>query len=109
MSASTTFSPLLQIPIKKLPPRVITEVFPIFENVLTPETHVAIGVSSGVDSMSVACLLIIRYAHKNFPLSHLHIIHCNHKLRKQSEVEEQFMQDFFKGIPLHVYHRPPTL
>jgi tRNA(Ile)-lysidine synthase TilS/MesJ len=105
MQELQNISQLKNIKKSDLPTRVSEEIFPIFETLITPEIEIAVGVSSGVDSMTVACLLLLRYEENHWDWKNIHIVHCNHKLRKQSEIEEQFMQDFFEGIPLHIYHR----
>jgi tRNA(Ile)-lysidine synthase TilS/MesJ len=78
-----------------LPSRVLEEVFPIFETVISSEMELVIGVSGGVDSMTLACLLILRWYDKKFPFQHLHIVHCNHQIRKQSEKEAEYISMFF--------------
>jgi tRNA(Ile)-lysidine synthase len=55
--------------------------------------------------MCLAILLILRHYKKNYPLTNIHIIHCNHKIRTQSEAEEAHIQQFFKGTTLHTFHR----
>ncbi|MDR2190092.1 MAG: hypothetical protein LBP53_02670 [Candidatus Peribacteria bacterium] len=60
MQELSHFSALQQIKKADLPSRVLNEIFPVFEQVLSKEPHAMIGVSSGVDSMTLACLLILR-------------------------------------------------
>jgi tRNA(Ile)-lysidine synthase TilS/MesJ len=95
MQTFSPFDPFNTLKKAELPSRVVEEVYPIFERVLAPELDVIIGVSSGVDSMAVVCLLALRYVQRQRPLTHLHIVHCNHKIRKQSEIEAAFIQAFF--------------
>jgi hypothetical protein len=91
----TSFDQLSRISLSDLPSRVLTDVFPTFAHVLDAETSVFIGVSAGVDSMTLACLLGIRYYQQHFPLANLHILHCNHQLRSQSEIEATYVHTFF--------------
>ncbi len=63
---------------------------------------IAIAVSSGVDSMTLATLFILRSHQNKFPLKNIHIIHCNHNIRKQSAPEAEFIQTFFKGCTIHI-------
>lgn len=88
-----------------LPKRTLREIFPIFEQYIPKNDNIAIAVSSGVDSMCLASLLIFRFQQNKFPLSNIHIIHCNHKLRTQSEEEEQYVKQFFEGTNIHIFHR----
>lgn len=60
---------------------------------LTPKTTVVVGVSTGVDSMVLLTLL------ENLPRSkrpQIVIAHVNHKLRKQSEEEQAFIEAYAK-------------
>ncbi|MDR2540284.1 MAG: tRNA lysidine(34) synthetase TilS [Candidatus Peribacteria bacterium] len=109
MSATTALPQLLQIPITDLPIRVKKEVFPIFKQTLTPETHIAIGVSSGCDSMTLICLLLLYYQQQKRDLKYLHILHCNHKIRKQSEIEADYLTKFFSSIDLQIFERSSNL
>ncbi|WP_167387302.1 tRNA lysidine(34) synthetase TilS [Apilactobacillus quenuiae] len=57
------------------------------------DEYVVIGVSAGVDSM---CLL---YLMKSLPIAlrpNIIVAHVNHKLRTQSEIEEQYIKQFCK-------------
>jgi tRNA(Ile)-lysidine synthase len=105
MQALQNIQALQDISKSSLPTRMIEEVFPIFEQQIQSNESIAIGVSSGVDSMCLANLLITRYYKKNYPIKHIHIIHCNHKIRPQSEQEEKYIQQFFKGTNIHIFHR----
>ena len=89
------YTQLHRIKKSELPVRVVKEVFSIFEQVITSETRVAVGVSSGVDSMALVSLLLIWWEMRGFPLRNLRILHCNHKIRKQSEDEAEYVKEFF--------------
>ena len=92
-----------------LPLRVTEEIFPIFETTIKKEYTIAIGVSSGIDSMTLITLIIIRHYLKKYPLNHIHIIHCNHHIRKQSDEEQTFIQTFFKGLHIHTFKKDKKL
>jgi len=49
---------------------------------------------------------ILYFYHKNgLDLNKIHIAHCNHKIRPESEDEAKFMSDFFSGLDFHLYER----
>lgn len=49
---------------------------------------------------------ILYFYHKNeLDLKKVHIAHCNHKIREESEDEAKFMSDFFSGLDFHLYER----
>jgi len=105
MQALKNIAQLKSLKTSQLPKRVAEEIFPLFQRYIQKEYHIAIGVSSGVDSMCLSNLLILRYRQKKYPLSHIHIIHCNHKFRTQSEQEERYIQQYFEGANIHISHR----
>ena len=59
--------------------------------------------------MLAACLVYQFFFTKKYPLTNLNIIHCNHKIRKQSEQESKFIQDFFKWLPVQIFTRPASI
>lgn len=104
-----TISALKIITKQGLPPWMKGTVFPILENTLRRNEEVAIAVSSGVDSMALACAVLLRYQEKQFSCERIHIIHCNHQLRRQSEKEENYIKRFFQGLDVHVFRREKSL
>ncbi|MDR0282965.1 MAG: tRNA lysidine(34) synthetase TilS [Candidatus Peribacteria bacterium] len=117
MQVLQNIKPLQHIKKSDLPKRVVEEVFPLFEHhISTPFRKggslnqvgtrrgrpIAIAVSSGVDSMTLATLFILRSYQNQLPLKNIHIIHCNHNIRKQSTQEAEFIQTFFKGCTIHI-------
>jgi tRNA(Ile)-lysidine synthetase-like protein len=96
---------LINIKKSDLPKWVSEEVFPIFDQVMRPEMQVRIGVSTGVDSMVLASLLLIWCQQNTFPQQQIHILHCNHKLRMQSENEVAYVQEFFAGLHVQIFER----
>ena len=105
MQGLQTHHQLHKIKKSELPSWVIEEVFPIFEEVLSSEMSVIVGVSGGVDSMSVACLLLLWYQDKGFALDRVQIVHCNHKMRKQSEEEAAYVKEFFSWLKVQIFER----
>jgi hypothetical protein len=45
--------------------------------------------------MLVATYVLFYYHTNNLDLSRIHIAHCNHKIREESEEEANFMKKFF--------------
>lgn len=59
--------------------------------------------------MVVASQILYFYHNNNFSLNNVHIAHCNHKIRPESEIEAKFMSDFFSGLDFHLYERDTAL
>ncbi|GHW02728.1 hypothetical protein AGMMS50249_5140 [candidate division SR1 bacterium] len=97
------------MPITAFPSRVQDEVFPVFTKLLDPDKQIFIAVSAGCDSMVLACLLIMWWNDKNYSLSNLHIVHCNHKIRPESGMEAEFVAQFFVGFQIHLFERDVNL
>ena len=55
--------------------------------------------------MMVTSQVLYFYQKNNFNLSRIHIAHCNHKIRKESEDEAKFMESFFSGLDFHLFER----
>jgi hypothetical protein len=45
--------------------------------------------------MIVASQILFFYHKNKLDLNKIHIAHCNHKIRKESEIEAKFMSEFF--------------
>ncbi|MBO7504644.1 hypothetical protein J6T66_00235 [bacterium] len=59
--------------------------------------------------MLVAIQILYFYRKNELDLSKIHIAHCNHKIRPESEDEAKFMSDFFSGLDFHLYERDTSL
>jgi hypothetical protein len=55
--------------------------------------------------MIVASQILYFYHENGLNLNKIHIAHCNHKIRPESEYEAKFMSDFFSGLDFHLYER----
>lgn len=83
----------------------IQRVFKKFETYLDENTVLEVGVSGGVDSMCLISLLLLRYYQKQYDMTHIKIIHCNHKIRPESEKEAKHLKNFFAGLPFFYFER----
>ena len=83
----------------------IQRVFQKFETYVHDRIGLTVGVSGGVDSMSLISLLLVRFQKKQDPLERIHIVHWNHKIREQSEIEAQYLKTFFQGLPFFYFER----
>ncbi|MBQ7074728.1 tRNA lysidine(34) synthetase TilS [bacterium] len=83
----------------------IQRVFQKFDQYLDSQIGLTIGVSGGVDSMSLICLLLVWFQQKQYPLERIHIVHCNHKIRLESETEAQYLKVFFHGLNFFYFER----
>ena len=55
--------------------------------------------------MIVASQVLYYFWKNKLNLTKIHIAHCNHKIRPESEDEAKFMSDFFSGLDFHLYER----
>ena len=55
--------------------------------------------------MIVASQILYYFWKNELNLTKVHIAHCNHKIRLESEDEAKFMSDFFSGLDFHLYER----
>ena len=55
--------------------------------------------------MVVANQILYFYHQNELDLTKIHIAHCNHKIRPESEDEAKFISDFFSGLDFHLYER----
>lgn len=83
----------------------IQRVFQKFETYIHDRIGLTVGVSGGVDSMSMICLVLARFQKNNYDFQRIHIVHCNHKIREQSEIEAQYLKTFFQGLPFFYFER----
>lgn len=70
-----------------------------------PQTKFAVGVSGGVDSMFLSTLLRQFMQKKSYDISHITFIHLNHKVRKISDDEENFIRSFFPSSQISLVRR----
>ena len=59
--------------------------------------------------MVVASQILYFYHKHELDLTKVHVAHCNHKIRRESEYEAKFMSEFFSGLDFHLYERDTTL
>ena len=78
---------------------------PLFESLELEDKDIILAVSGWADSMVVASQILYFYWKNKLDLSKIHIAHCNHKIRPESEDEAKFMSDFFSGLDFHLYER----
>jgi hypothetical protein len=55
--------------------------------------------------MVVASQILYFYHENGLNLNKVHIAHCNHKIRHESENEAKFMSEIFSGLDFHLYER----
>jgi tRNA(Ile)-lysidine synthase TilS/MesJ len=55
--------------------------------------------------MIVASQVLYYFWKNKLNLTKIHIAHCNHKIRPESEDEAKFMSEFFSGLDFHLYER----
>ena len=61
---------------------------------------VIVAISWGSDSMLTAILVQNFFVAHKYSVKNLYFVHFNHKIRKESEQEEQFIRKYFKGTNL---------
>ena len=77
----------------------------LLESLKLENKDIILAISWGADSMVVASQILYFYHQNGLDLNKIHIAHCNHKIRKESEDEAKFMSDFFSGLDFHLYER----
>lgn len=71
--------------------------FDYFNKNFPEERNVALAVSWWSDSMFLATLLYSFWMDKWFNSQLITILHCNHKVREESNEEETYLKEFFKN------------
>lgn len=66
---------------------------------------IILAISWGADSMVVASQILYYFWKNDLNLNKIHIAHCNHKIRPESEDEAKFMSEFFSGLDFHLFER----
>lgn len=90
-------------------PQAFTNFFIKTKNLLDSleleDKHIILAVSWWADSMLMSMLILSYYQLNHFDTSNIHIAHCNHKIRKESEEEAEVMKIFFSWLDFHLYER----
>ncbi len=73
------------------------------------DKDIVLAISWWADSMVVASQILYYYHNNSLDLNKIHIAHCNHKIRPESETEAKFMSEFFSGLDFHLYERDTAL
>ena len=81
----------------------------LLESLELEDKHIILAVSWWADSMLVASQVLYYYHINKLNFNNIHIAHCNHKIRKESENEAEFISDFFSGLDFHLYERDKSL
>lgn len=81
----------------------------LLESLNLKDRHIILAISWWADSMVVASQILYFYHNNNLSLNNVHIAHCNHKIRPESEIEAKFMSEFFSGLDFHLYERDTAL
>ena len=76
-----------------------------FNSLGLEDKKIILAISWWADSMIVATQVLFYYSENNFNLNNVHIAHCNHKIRIESEDEADFMSKFFLGLNFHLFER----
>lgn len=95
----TEFSPLEMLK-QKLP-----DVFWELKKLIPAERKLALAISWGSDSMLLAFLILTFWADQGRNQTFLFFLHCNHQMRKESDDEQVFLQNFFKNHNFSVFTR----
>ena len=76
-----------------------------FKSLNLKDKDIILAISWGADSMIVASQVLYYFWKNELDLNKIHIAHCNHKIRSESEDEAKFMSEFFSGLDFHLYER----
>ena len=77
----------------------------LLESLELEDKDIILAISWWADSMVVASQILYFYHKNGLDLNKIHIAHCNHKIRPESEDEAKFMSEFFSGLDFHLYER----
>ncbi len=81
------------------------KLIPFFESLNLKNKKSILAVSWWADSMLMAITLLLFANERQLDLQNIHIAHCNHKIRLESENEAKAMSDFFIGLNFHLFER----
>ncbi len=104
-----TLSEFLTLSAKKFPSRVTSDFFEMLKTHLRSKDQLVLAISTGADSMTLACLVARWRKSQNFPLQNLHFLHCNHKIRPESEEESAFFSLFFAWYKMQIFTKPAEI
>ncbi|MDO4714116.1 MAG: tRNA lysidine(34) synthetase TilS [bacterium] len=82
-------------------PELLGELIRLFPT----EQKIAITVSGGSDSMLLSSAVLTFWTQKKWNPDQLFFIHCNHKVRPESDEEARFVRSFFAGYQLKISER----
>ena len=77
----------------------------LLESLKLEDKDIILAISWGADSMVVASQILYYFWKNELILTKIHIAHCNHKIRPESEDEAKFMSEFFSGLDFYLYER----
>jgi len=80
-------------------------IFDIFEKFFSEKDNIAIGLSWWSDSMLLAHLVLSFREEKKWNNSNVNLLHCNHRIRKESEEEKEFLKKYFSNKNLIIFER----
>lgn len=69
------------------------------------DKDIILAISWWADSMIVTSQVLYYFWKNELILNKVHIAHCNHKIRPESEDEAKFMSEFFSGLDFYLYER----
>lgn len=75
----------------------VPELFVQLESLFPYPQKLALALSGGSDSMLMAVLMLEFWQEKGWDQDLLFFLHCNHKLRKESDDEQKTLQERFEG------------
>ncbi len=81
------------------------ELFAQMQELIPKERKLAVAVSWGSDSMLLAFLVQTFRENQGRNQNFLFFLHCNHKVRRESDDEQAFLQDFFHQYNFVVFER----
>jgi tRNA(Ile)-lysidine synthase len=76
----------------------LSDIFDINKN----NSKILIAVSGGPDSMLLSVLIYNFFVKNNLNLDNLFFVHCNHKTRPETAIEQKFVEEFFDKLNLSV-------
>lgn len=85
--------------------RLQKKLIKLLESLELENKNIILAISWGADSMIVASQILYYFWKNKLNLTKIHIAHCNHKIRPESEDEAKFMSEFFSGLDFHLYER----
>lgn len=84
------------------------KIFTILKKNIKPTEKIALWISWGPDSMFLLENIIHYFEENNFPLKNIHIIHCNHNLRKDADKDSKIILEYVKSPNFYSTHYSPS-